>query len=803
MITHYLKLAFRNLFRHKFYSFLNIAGLAIGMACCLLIFLYVRTSLGYDTHHQHANDIYRIVAEDKNVEREKLLAFTTPMLAPTLLKNLPEVEQAARLIIMPGSLVEYEQNRFYEDNFYLADSSILQILNLRLRYGDARTALHTPNSVLLSEATAQKYFGSENPVGKTISLDKEAKLTVTGVLAKPTTPTHLKADFIASFSLARSLFQERLQDWTWQQFYTYIRLKNNTSRQEFEAKLADFTQKVVDPLTRSENTQYVFHLQPVKHIYLRSAHLEYDQPNRGNINYVYAFAIIAVFILVIACFNFMNLSTARSLKRAKEVGVRKVIGAQKSQLIGQYLGESILMTLLAFVLAIPLVKLVLPFFNALSGEFLHLHFSKDLPVIVGLLVLSIPVGVLAGLYPAFFLSSFRPITVLKSNTTANGYRLSSLRQGLVVIQFVISVVLIAATAIVYRQLNYLQNKDLGFNKEQTLVFRMEGTRMQQAYEQFKTELLRNPNVLAATASYGEPGGVAAGETIRLRGDKNDRYINMFAVDYDYLPVLNMQMVAGRPFSRKFKTDEKQGFILNETAVKEFNLGTPEQVIGKEIFWDEWEAPNQVKNGKVVGVVKDFHFKTIQQKIEPLVMHVYPAAFTWMTVRIRPTNISATLADLEKTWRTMAPEYPFTYHFLDESFGKMIAKEHKMSQVFTIFSGLAIFIACLGLLGLVAFAAQQRTKEIGIRKVLGASVPQIMLLLSRDFTKLILIAIVIACPIAWYGMNKWLQNFAYRIDINWWVFGLAGMGALLIALLTVSFQAIKAAVANPVNALRSE
>ncbi len=802
MLTHYLKLAFRNLFRHQFYSFLNIAGLAIGMTCCLLIFLYVRTSLSYDTHHQQADTIYRVVGED-NKNREKWMAFTTPMLAPTLQKTFPEVEQAARLLILPGTLLEYENNRFYEDNFYLADSSILQILNLPLLYGDSRTALHTPNAVLISEEAARKYFGAVNPVGKVLSLDKEVKLTVTGVLATSTTPTHLKADFIASFSLARTFYRERLQDWTWQQFYTYLRLKENTAAPAFEAKLADFINRKVQPLMPNEDIGFIFHLQPVKHIYLRSAHLEYDQANRGNSNYVYAFAIIAVFILVIACFNFMNLSTARSLKRAKEVGVRKVIGAHKHQLIGQYLGESILMTLIAFTLAVPVVKLLLPFFNELSGELLHLHFGKDFLVIAGLLLLSIPVGLLAGFYPAFFLSSFLPMEVLKSNSVGKGYRLSSLRQGLVIAQFVISVVLMVATAIVYRQLNYLRNKDLGFDKEQTLVFRMEGTRMQQAHEQFKTELLRNPNVLAAAVSYGEPGGVAAGESIRLRGDKNDRHISMFTVDYEYIPLLKMQMAAGRPFSRKFKTDEQQAFILNETAVKEFGLGTPEQALGQEIFWDEWETPEKVKAGKVIGVVKDFHYKSIQQKIEPFVMHVYPAAASWMTVRIRPTNIATTLASLEKTWRTLAPEYPFTYHFLDESFGQMIEKERKMSQIFTIFSGLAIFIACLGLLGLVAFSAQQRTKEIGIRKVLGASAPQIMFLLSRDFTRLVLIAIVIAWPIAWYGTHRWLQDFAYRIAINWWVFGLASITALLIALITVSFQAVKAAIANPVEALRSE
>ena len=803
MLKSYLKIAFRNLFRHKSYSFINMAGLAIGMACCLIIFLYVQTSLRYDTHHKHANDIYRMVTEDKKSDRKNWVTLTPPILAPTLIKTFPEVEQAARMIILPGLLIEHNNKKFFEENFYLADSSILQILTLPLQAGNPQTALNTPNTVIISEEVAQKYFGPDNPLGKVLTIDREVQVKITGVMAKPATPTHLKADFICSFSLARKFFPERLQKWTWHQFYTYVRLKENTPKQAFAAKLANYVDKEVSPQTSAAGVKDVFHLQPVKDIYLRSLHLEYDQPNRGNINFVYAFAVIALFILVIACFNFMNLATARSLRRAKEVGVRKVVGAHKSQLITQYLSESILMTLFAFMLAIPIVELVLPFFNKLSDEALSLHLGKDFLIVAVLLLLSVPVGLLAGLYPAFFLSSFLPIDVLKSNTTAKGFRLSSLRQGLVIAQFVISVVLIAATAIVYQQLHYLRNKDLGFDKEQTLVFHMEGEKMMKAYAQFKTEILRSPHVVAAAASYGEPGGLIAGDGIRLRGDKNNRTISMFTVDYDYIPMLKLQMVAGRPFSKKYQTDEQQAFILNETAVREFGLGTPDQALGQEIFWDEWLDPTKVKKGKVIGIVKDFHFKSLHQKIEPFVMHVYPGTFGWMTVRISGKDVPGALKHLEKTWHSFAPDYPFQYNFLDDYFGKMIESERKLSLIFTIFAGLAIFIACLGLLGLVAFAAQQRTKEIGIRKVMGASVSQIMLLLSKDFAKLVLIAILIATPIAWYGMHHWLQDFAYRITINPFIFVVAGLIALAITLATVSFLTRKAATTNPVKSLRSE
>ncbi|GEO02361.1 ABC transporter permease [Adhaeribacter aerolatus] len=803
MLKNYLKLAIRNMFRHKFYSFINIIGLAIGIACCLLIFLYVRTSLSYDTHHKDADNIYRVVTENKKSDRQQWLTLTPPMVAPTLVKNFPEVEAAARLIILPGNLIEYKAHEFYEDNFYLADSSVLQVLTLPLQHGDARTALNSPDAVIISDVIAQKYFGSENPMGKIISLNNDTKLKVTGVLAKPKTPTHLKADIILSFAFARQFFPERLQSWNWHQFYTYVRLKNNTSGPAFEEKLARFTEKEVAPITAKAGINDVFHLQPVKDIYLRSGHLEYDQPNRGNINFVYAFAVIALFILVIACFNFMNLATARSLKRAKEVGVRKVIGAHKGQLILQYLGESILMTLVAFLLAIPIVELALPYFNELSGETLRLHLGQDFLVVAGLLLCSIPVGLLAGLYPAFFLSSFLPIDVLKSNNTGKGFRLSALRQILVITQFVISVVLIAATAIVYRQLNYLQQKDLGFDKDQLLVFNMQSDKMQQAYEQVKTELLRNPNIVAASASYGEPGGLVAGDGIRLRGDKDNRPISMFTVDYDYIPSLKLQMAAGRPFSKNYKTDEQQAYIINETAAKELGFGTPEKALGQEIIWDEWLNPDKLKIGKVVGVVKDFHYKSLHQKIEPFIMHVYPGTFNRMTIRMRPGNIPATLTHLEKTWKIFAPEYPFEYNFLDEYFGKMVESERKLSQVFTIFAGLAIFIACLGLLGLVAFSAQQRTKEIGIRKVMGASVTQITLLLTKDFTKLVLIAILIATPIAWYAMHTWLQDFPYRITISPWIFFLAGFISLLFTLVTVSYLAHRAASTNPIKSLRTE
>ncbi|MDB5262617.1 MAG: FtsX-like permease family protein, partial [Adhaeribacter sp.] len=605
MLAHYLKLALRNLVRHKLYSFLNIAGLAIGTACCLLIFLYVRTSLRYDIHHPHHDRTYRLISQSSHEDRESWYSVTAPALTPALNKDFPEVEQAFRLFLAPNMLVEYGQNKFYEDKFFLADAVILQILDLPLRAGDSQTALKDPGSVIISVAMAQKYFGRTDPIGQVITINKN-KTKISGVLAAPVNPTHLKLHFLAVID--KQTFGERINSWNWQQFYTYLLLKEGSEPRAFEAKLDHYIQKNIAPITKKDGVVYTLHLQPLKDIYLRSSHLEFDQPERGNINYVYAFAVIAVFILVIACFNFMNLATARSLKRAREVGVRKVIGAYRSQLIRQFLGESMLLTLIAFALAIPIVAFTLPYFNQLSGESLSLDYRSELMLGLGLLLASLPVGLLAGLYPAFFLSAFRPIAVLKSTSASGGYRLSALRQGLVIAQFVISVVLMAATTMVYRQLNFLQQKNLGFNKEQTLVMSvpavigLPGEKAKSGYEPFKTELLRNPAILAVSASYGDPGGLVAGDGIELPGHKSQTGISMFTVDYDYIAALKMEVVAGRPFSKNIATDEQQAFILNETAVKDLGFGTPERALGKEIIWDEWLADGLKKKGKVIGVI---------------------------------------------------------------------------------------------------------------------------------------------------------------------------------------------------------
>ena len=802
MFRNYLKIAWRNLDRHKAYTAINVVGLALGMTCCILIFLFVRTSLQYDTHHRNADNIYRILSKS-NVKESGQMMTGTPSPVVGAAREFPEVEQAARMIVLPHTLVEAGNKKFYEDNYFLADSSILQVLTLPLKYGDPETALDAPDAMLISEAAAAKYFGNENPLGKVLTISKDDHFRVTGVIAAAETPMHLKADFIGSFSVARKYFGKRLQSWGWNQFYNYLLLKPGTDAQAFAQKLNQHYAAEVEKRGGNEGMAHKLSLQPVREIYLHSANFEYDQANRGNITYVYAFGIVALFILAIASLNFMNLATAQSLKRAKEVGIRKVIGAYRTQLTFQFLGESIMLTVGSFLLALLLVEVSLPYFSQLAGEDLSISYPQDLWLVLALLAASIPVGLLAGVYPAFFVSAFLPIDVLKSSTTSKGYKLSTLRKGLVVTQFVISIALIAATAVVYQQLNYINQKNLGLNKEQTLVVRMETDQMQQDYQRFKAELEQNPQVLSVAGSYGVPGGHQVGDAIQLDGQPLETPVSMIVADFDYMPSLKMQMAAGRAFDRKYPTDKDQAFVVNETAARTLGFATAEEAIGQKVSWKKWTEKREPKNGRIIGVVKDFHFKSLHQKIEPMVLHVEPEVVWWLSIRISPEQMPATLAFIEQKWNAHGPGYPFDYHFMDELFGNMYAKEQKMSQVFTLFSSLAIAIACMGLLGLVAFAAEQRTKEIGIRKTLGATVMQILMLLSKDFAKLVLVAVLIATPLAWYGMRAWLNDYAYRIDLSWWVFALAGLGALAIAMLTVWFRALRVANINPVKALRTE
>ena len=806
MFKNYFIVALRNLQRHKGYSLINILGLAIGLACCITIFLFVRDELRYDTFHANADRIYRIQNTSFSDGHQRAMASTPPAFGPTMKTVFPEVQHQVRLFDLRQQLVTYEDKKYFEKGFLLADSTIFDVFSLPLALGNPREALNGPNNLVISEAIARKYFGKENPLNKELTLGGSNKMRVTGVLKDLPSYSHLKINALGSLGFLKvwGVPASRLESWGWQMTYTYVLLPKGYQAAQLEAKLPAFLKQYAEP--ELDGGRYEARLQPLRDVHLRSVGLEFDIAQTGDIRYVYAFSAIALFALLIACFNFMNLSTARSAQRAKEVGLRKVIGADRAQLVGQFLGESVILALIALVASLVLVALALPAFNAWSGKNLSLGVALQPLGIAALLGVAVVVGLLAGSYPAFFLSAFRPVRVMKGDLGLGGKGSYSLRQVLVVMQFVVSTALIIATGIVFNQLRYIQQKNLGFAKEQLVFLPMRTNEMQQNYKAVRQELLRNPNVTAATAGYGVPGGAHAGDGINLPGRADQYSINMYLVEHNYIPTMGMEMVAGRNFSESFGTDEEEAFILNETAVKDLGWGKPADALGREIYWDKWVGKTEadtIKRGRVIGVVKDFHFKSFHQKIEPLVLHIFPAAFNEFVVRIRPENTAATLGFLEQKWAKLAPNWPFDYKFLDDEFAKLYEAEVTFGRLFGVFTGLSIFVACLGLFGLASFTAQQRTKEIGVRKVLGASVGSIVALLSRDFLKLVGVAFLLAAPLAWYFMGQWLQNFVYRVDMSWWVFAAAGLLALGIALFTISFQSIRAALTNPVKSLRSE
>jgi putative ABC transport system permease protein len=701
-------------------------------------------------------------------------------------------------------LLEAGEVKAYEDKGQFVDPSFLRFISLRLSKGDANTALSTKASIVLNDELAKIYFGAENPVGKTIYINKDT-MEVKGVLAP--LPSHFHLDFRYLMPIAAvNVPAERMQSWGWSQFYTYVKLKPGTTAKQVQQKFQGHVRTEIWPRETDGRSTFLPHLQPLHDVHLKSADFVYDNSIRGNDSYVKGLTVIALFVLVIACFNFINLATARSLRRAKEIGVRKVIGAERSQLVVQFIGETVLLAVVSMLLAIAATLFIVPALNSFAGK--NIFFNPFTNPVLGLLLLaaSVVLGVLAGLYPALVLSGFQPIRVLKNNKLAGG-RGSWLRPALVVVQFSLSVLLIVCTLMVYRQTRYLNNKDLGFSKEQVLYFTVQPS-IQEKLESFKSELRQSPNVVSVTSGYGMPGDAFAGETVMLPTKEGVRKqsVSLFIGDHDYVKTLGLRLIAGRDFSRNRSTDVREAFLINETAVKNFGFGTPQQAIGKEIHWDEWEPADttqRVKKGQVIGVVQDFHYKSLHEKVTSSVIQLYPQVTATVALKLRGTDMNNTIAYVGGVWNRFAQGYPFDYKFVDETYGKMYSSEEKLSRLLWIFAIMAIAVGCMGLFGLAAFSAEQRKKEIGIRKVLGANVFNIVGLLSKNFLLLVVIAAVIAFPVAWWAMNNWLDDFPYRVEISWWIFGIAIIAALLIALITVSFQSIKAATANPVMSLRTE
>lgn len=792
MLKNYLKIAIRNLLKHKAYSFINLAGLAIGIACCVLILVYVNEELSYDRFHENAGRIYRVGNEGQFGSEIWTSARTSHPLAPTLAQEFPEVQSAVRFYRLYKPLVRVGEKKFVEPCFFYADSSVFNIFTFPLIKGDPQTALTQPYSLVLSQEMAEKYFGEVDPLGQTLPVAKLGDFQITGVLKNIPENSHLAFDFLASYETLRAQSDPNLASWGSIVTSTYVLLREGTDPATLEAK---FPGLVAKHQAASEGATKRLFLNPVIDLHLRSE-INGELGECGSMATLSILIIVAAFILLIACINFMNLATARSLQRAREVGVRKVIGAHRMQLISQFLSEAILLSLGALALALPLVELLLPAFNRLVGKNLDVDFTANLPTLAALAGLGLLVGIVSGSYPAFALSSFKPVAVLKGQTKSRpaGARI---RQALVVAQFAVSIVFIVSTMVVSSQLEFFRSKKLGFDKEQVVVLPIQDRSNNAQYEAIKNELRQNSNILNVAAASQVPGAGEGNYYYNVEGISEGLTLPTYFIDHDFIPTLVIELAAGRCFSRQFPADATGAFMINETAAKQFGWDEP---LGKTIDWD-----SGTKRGTVIGVVKDFHNQSLHEPIKPMILHIFPEPIYigCFVARIAPHDIPATLAFIKEKWQAFEPQYPFQYSFLDEDFGRLYLNEERLAQIFRYSSTLAILIACLGLLGLAAFAAEQRTKEIGVRKVLGATVSQIVLLLSRDFAKLVGIAFVVATPVAYVAMNRWLQNFAYRTEISSGAFLLAGLAALGLACLTVSWQAIKAALANPSDALRYE
>lgn len=818
MLQSYLKIAFRTLSKHRFYSFINVTGLALGIAACLLILLYVQHELSYDRHHEKADRIYRVNGEIKFGGNHWKLAVAPAPMASTLIDEIPEIETAVRFRSRGGFLVRRENAKetIRENGVIWADSTFFKIFTIPVIKGDANSALKDPNSIAISRTIAEKYFKNEEPLGEILMLGDFA-CKVNAVYEDMPTTGHFRFDILLSME---GLDEAKSTMYLSNNFNTYILLNEGVDPKQVEQKFPELVIKYWGPQAAQMiggefdlkkfvqgGNKLEYTLMPLSDIHLHSD-LTAELDANSDITYVYLFGAIALFILVIACINFMNLSTARSANRAKEVGVRKVMGSLRSHLIRQFLTESVLLSIFSFLLAIGLAFAALPTFNSVAQLGLSLPFANPLFYIL-ILLAALLIGAMAGLYPSLFLSAFEPVKVLKGQL-ALGTKSGLIRGALVVFQFAISIFLIIGTFTVDRQLNFIQTKKVGFNKDQVIMV-SDIFALGDQQESFKNEVLKNSAITHGTISGFIPvfPGWRNDNTYWPEGSQptedNMVGIQVWSVDYDYVPTMDMMIVQGRAFSREFPSDSS-ATILNQTAVKHFNLG--DNPIGKKIATYTDQNPdgtpntNSLSGFTVIGVVEDFHFESLKENISPLGLFIGSAP-GYASFRFEARNTQDVINVLEQNWKKLAPGHPFQYSFMDESFGRMYASEQRLGKIFGGFAGLAIVIACLGLFALTAFTAEQRTKEIGIRKVLGASVASIVFLLSREFGKLILIAFVLSVPLAWYAVTWWLKNYIYKVEVGIYVYLIAGFSAFIIAWITMGYQSIKAATANPVNSLRSE
>lgn len=799
MFKNYVKMGIRSLSKYWGYTTINISGLAIGLACCVFIFLWVRDELSFDHFHDKADRIYRVATNLERVDQpENKTAYTPVNLGLALLNDYPSVQKAVRMKYR-RLYVHKENRKFYESRFVFADSDFLYLFSFPLKSGEMETALNEPYSLIVTQSMAKKYFGNEDPLGKTLMVEQSHPFKITGIIEKIPSNSHFQFDFVASLETLRPMNMWPSYEWWSVDWYTYVLLANNANMKSLDTQLDRLSRQYIGAQEDEHGIRQRYFLQPLKSIYLNS-NLRHEIRKTGNSSTVISFVVIGVLILMIAGINFVNLATARSIKRAREVGLRKVLGGHRNQIIRQFLTESLMIGFIALLFAVVLIQLLLPLFNQLSGKDLAFGLFHDTSLFCGLFLMTIIVGLAAGTYPALFLSRFQPVNMLKEVNISGG-RTLWMRKGLVIFQFAASFILIVGTMIVYQQLAFMMNKDLGFDTEQVLVIPTYGNQsLTVSYESFKNELTRLPDVNRVSASGTVPGEETPQIVFYLEdeGSEKTRTIHTYTVDHDFVETFEMDLVAGRSFSKGFSTDPSQSFVINEAAVKSFGWKSPDASISKKLTWG-WPG----KKGSVIGVVKNFHYASVQNSIEPLIMHIQPSWYKYFSLRVKSDEIQRTMVSIEKIWKQFEPNYPFEFFFLDGHFNRHYQSELHLGRLLRTFSFLAILIACLGLFGLAAFLAEQRTKEIGVRKVLGASIPNIIGLLAKDFLKLVFVAGVLASPLIYFAMTRWIQNFAYRIHISIWIFLSGMLISLLIAFFTVSYHSLKAAMSNPVESLKYE
>ncbi|MBN1272990.1 MAG: ABC transporter permease [Candidatus Aminicenantes bacterium] len=787
MLKFYIKTAVRNLFKSKSLSFINVTGLSVGMVVCLLLMLYVRDELSFDRYHQHSDRIFRILENDS--------PYTSPQVSGMVRDNFPEIERSARILVRDQCTIQYEEKQFIEKQFCLADPDLFSIFSFKLKKGNPAVVLKRPFSIVISETIARKYFGDEEPIGKVLRLENRHDYMVTGLMEEMPHNSHFRYDLLATLAGAERVFGSHMMtNWGFRNFITYLLIRDHFSRTSFEKKVSPF---IAEHREFDEGeTPSTFSLQALKKIHLYSGFIDNDIQVQGNISHVLIFSGIGVLILLIACFNYVNLLTANATTRAREVAIKKVVGSTRSQLVRQFLGESIVILMISLCLAMTLSYLCLPVFNGLTGKSLSFSALLSGPMVLWISAVLVSAGLLSGFYPAFVLSSFLPVKTLKGIKSRGHTKLNFIKV-IVGIQFAISIILIICALFMARQLLFLRNEELGYDKEHIIVTEIHDSFRSQKYELLKDKLLQNNSITSMTAASRIPtDDLNNWGTLQLPGQSEKLTVPFVHVNFDYFKTFGISAVQGRLFSSQIKTDKDQALILNETAAK--RLGLDDETIGKRILIS-WPSSDR----RIIGIVKDFHFESLYHPIQPVAFVIYPRQCWKTAIKVRASHLNETLFLIKKTWKAFYPEWVFEHQFVDDRVKQYYESEEKTFQLMGYFTSLAIFVACLGLFGLISFIIKRRFKEISIRKVLGAQAAGIFALLSRELLLGILLSNLVAWPVAWYSLNKWLQNFAYRTSLSLWIFVSAGMSVLAVALLTMSWQTIRAARSNPIDALKYE